>query len=548
MINSWVQGICTGAWDSRSLWHYDDFVVFVHHSFDKQQHKWTSYRQSLVTVTTWIADSFSVHQEFLWSLCTHLQALKAQEGTGLRWEEYILQQNVSIYSITMHASVTTNTIYFTWGQFVLCWKYHLLLPCPERPEAPMLFGSTSYPSLPHQEKHMSWKTLPLKLWTLGPGKCMKSNTEHLKCWKNKTCKAKKVLIPVRESVWPRNDAQTLSWSSFSTLPKISVSGSALVMLTRSKKLLHSSANIQNFKMFRVVSYAQNPALSFHHRSPQVHLNTTTERETFEGNQSDGLKSSAVKRDCTESTLFIQTWVDFLKVEQDRNAILILGHQIVSRIHHILLVVWSQDTAQTQHWDAIKSIPNNKEHMEENHSRTSVSVMIIVAVHLKESMFRTRGARGMSMNNEFVKKAIRRRASRFSGTSMADSRSVNKRWSLLICSIPWKTKSHSQQLLLMIWMVYTTSQNDIISKGITQTPYLLNPGLSAWWRKQNCGSLSLGWKQLLLFLFSGECTMTWFPCIPIKHKNQLQSITSCSLQIPKPHTHVALLWGASQCLQ
>jgi hypothetical protein len=34
----------------------------------------------------------------------------------------------------------------------------------------MLFGSTSYPSLPHQEKHMSWKTLPLKLWTLSPGK------------------------------------------------------------------------------------------------------------------------------------------------------------------------------------------------------------------------------------------------------------------------------------------------------------------------------------------------------------------------------------------
>jgi hypothetical protein len=116
MINKWVQGICTGAWDSRSLWHYDDFVVFVHHSFDKQQHKWTSYQQSLVTVTTWIADSFSVHQEFSWSLCTHLQALKAQEGTGLRWEEYILQQNVSIYSIAMHESDTTNTIYFTWGQ------------------------------------------------------------------------------------------------------------------------------------------------------------------------------------------------------------------------------------------------------------------------------------------------------------------------------------------------------------------------------------------------------------------------------------------------
>ena len=46
--------------------------------------------------------------------------------------------------------------------------------------------------------------------------------------------------------------------------------------------------------------------------------------------------------------------------------------------------------------------------------------------LNESILRTRGARGMSMNNEFVKNAILLRASRFVGTSKADSFTVNSR--------------------------------------------------------------------------------------------------------------------------
>lgn len=44
--------------------------------------------------------------------------------------------------------------------------------------------------------------------------------------------------------------------------------------------------------------------------------------------------------------------------------------------------------------------------------------------LNESILRTPGARGISMNNEFVKNAILLRASRFVGTSSADSFTVN----------------------------------------------------------------------------------------------------------------------------
>ena len=46
--------------------------------------------------------------------------------------------------------------------------------------------------------------------------------------------------------------------------------------------------------------------------------------------------------------------------------------------------------------------------------------------LNESILRTRGARGISMNNEFVKNAILLRASRFVGTSRADSFTVKSR--------------------------------------------------------------------------------------------------------------------------
>lgn len=47
-------------------------------------------------------------------------------------------------------------------------------------------------------------------------------------------------------------------------------------------------------------------------------------------------------------------------------------------------------------------------------------------HLNESILCTRGARGISMNNEFVKKEILLRASRLVGTSTADSFTVKSR--------------------------------------------------------------------------------------------------------------------------
>jgi hypothetical protein len=53
-------------------------------------------------------------------------------------------------------------------------------------------------------------------------------------------------------------------------------------------------------------------------------------------------------------------------------------------------------------------------------------------NLKESILRTLGARGMSMNSELVKNDILRRASRLVGTSIADSFTVKRRYSRLIC--------------------------------------------------------------------------------------------------------------------
>lgn len=46
--------------------------------------------------------------------------------------------------------------------------------------------------------------------------------------------------------------------------------------------------------------------------------------------------------------------------------------------------------------------------------------------LKASILRTRGARGISMNNELAKNATRLLASRFVGTSLADSLTVRRR--------------------------------------------------------------------------------------------------------------------------
>ena len=55
------------------------------------------------------------------------------------------------------------------------------------------------------------------------------------------------------------------------------------------------------------------------------------------------------------------------------------------------------------------------------------------LYLNDNMSHTGGALGMLMNKEFVKKAMRRRASRFNGISIADSFTVSNKYSLLI----WK---------------------------------------------------------------------------------------------------------------
>lgn len=49
-----------------------------------------------------------------------------------------------------------------------------------------------------------------------------------------------------------------------------------------------------------------------------------------------------------------------------------------------------------------------------------------STYLKESIFLTRGARGISIKSEFEKKAILLRASRFVGTSIADSFTVKSK--------------------------------------------------------------------------------------------------------------------------
>lgn len=52
--------------------------------------------------------------------------------------------------------------------------------------------------------------------------------------------------------------------------------------------------------------------------------------------------------------------------------------------------------------------------------------LVNSAYEKESMFRTFGAGGISMNKEFEKKEMRLRASKLDGTSIADSFTVSKR--------------------------------------------------------------------------------------------------------------------------
>ena len=58
------------------------------------------------------------------------------------------------------------------------------------------------------------------------------------------------------------------------------------------------------------------------------------------------------------------------------------------------------------------------------------------LYLNDSMSHTGGALGIPINKEFVKNAMRLRASKFDGTSMADSLTVSSKYSLLI----WKANT------------------------------------------------------------------------------------------------------------
>ncbi|PIA41498.1 hypothetical protein AQUCO_02200133v1 [Aquilegia coerulea] len=60
------------------------------------------------------------------------------------------------------------------------------------------------------------------------------------------------------------------------------------------------------------------------------------------------------------------------------------------------------------------------------SKTVSFLKFISQSNLKESMLRTFGALGIFINKELVKKVIRRRASRFIGTFIADSFTVKSK--------------------------------------------------------------------------------------------------------------------------
>ena len=62
---------------------------------------------------------------------------------------------------------------------------------------------------------------------------------------------------------------------------------------------------------------------------------------------------------------------------------------------------------------------------------------LTSTYENESMFRTLGASGISINKELVKKVRRLLASRFEGTSIADSFTVRSSSSLFI----WSEKNY-----------------------------------------------------------------------------------------------------------
>lgn len=70
-------------------------------------------------------------------------------------------------------------------------------------------------------------------------------------------------------------------------------------------------------------------------------------------------------------------------------------------------------------------------MDDKHNKARVQrILIFSRTDLKENILRTFGAGGIIINKEFVKKVIRRRASKFIGTFIADSLTVKSKWSLV----------------------------------------------------------------------------------------------------------------------
>jgi hypothetical protein len=71
------------------------------------------------------------------------------------------------------------------------------------------------------------------------------------------------------------------------------------------------------------------------------------------------------------------------------------------------------------------------HCRSNRKGVSKNNDQVFRTYEKESMFRTLGASGMSINKELVKKVRRLLASRLEGTSMADSFTVSNSSNLFI---------------------------------------------------------------------------------------------------------------------
>lgn len=77
-------------------------------------------------------------------------------------------------------------------------------------------------------------------------------------------------------------------------------------------------------------------------------------------------------------------------------------------------------------------------MDDKHNKARVQrILIFSRTDLKENILRTFGAGGIIINKEFVKKVIRRRASKFIGTFIADSLTVKSKWSLVTYGVKKK---------------------------------------------------------------------------------------------------------------